>query len=136
MKAVLERCRLLLPPPVREIHPLPYLAPALDAGMATLFAEELIEAMKYLNQPQFYTQTEDPSEHNIWLGAADDVILRKRGVEFVDGTAPGSLPFWGRPLIKISLSTLPANCSRRICTYSCLRKTKARPSPINSWMPA
>lgn len=89
MKAVLERCRLLLPPPVREIHPLPYLAPALDAGMATLFAEELIEAMKYLNQPDLYTQTEDPSEHNIWLGAADDVILRKRGVEFVDGTAPG-----------------------------------------------
>ena len=25
----------------------------------------------------------------IWLGAADDTILRKRGVEFVDGTAPG-----------------------------------------------
>jgi acetyl-CoA synthase len=25
----------------------------------------------------------------IWLGAADDAIMRKRGVEFVDGTAPG-----------------------------------------------
>jgi acetyl-CoA synthase len=89
MEAVLKRCKSLLPPPVREEHPLPYLAPALDAGMATLFAEELIEAIRYLEQPDFYIQGEDPTDSNIWLGAADDVILRKRGVEFVDGTAPG-----------------------------------------------
>lgn len=89
MAAVLKRCRNLLPPPVREINHLPYLAPALDAGMAALFAEEIIEAIRYLEQPDFYTRTEDPSGTNIWLGAADDVILRKRGVEFVDGTAPG-----------------------------------------------
>jgi acetyl-CoA synthase len=85
----LERCRTLLPPPVREEHHLPYLAPALDAGMATFFAEELLEAIRYLETPDFYTKTEDPTDNNIWLGAADDVILRKRGVEFVDGTAPG-----------------------------------------------
>ncbi|MGD9116222.1 MAG: acetyl-CoA decarbonylase/synthase complex subunit alpha/beta [Dehalococcoidia bacterium] len=89
MEPVLKRCKSLLPPPVREVHPLPYLAPALDAGMATLFAEELSEAIRYLETPDFYTKTEDPVEGNIWLGAADDVILRKRGVEFVDGTAPG-----------------------------------------------
>jgi len=89
MEPVLKRCRFLLPPPVREEHPLPYLAPALDAGMATLFAEELIEAIRYLETPDFYTKQEDPADSNIWLGAADDVILRKRGVEFVDGTAPG-----------------------------------------------
>jgi acetyl-CoA synthase len=89
MESVLKRCKTLLPPPVREEHPLPYLAPALDAGMATLFAEELIEAIRYLETPDFYTKTEDPVDGNIWLGAADDIILRKRGVEFVDGTAPG-----------------------------------------------
>ena len=89
MEQVLERCKSLLPPPVREIHPLPYLAPALDAGMATFFAEEIIEAIRYLKQPDFYTKTEDPTDDNIWLGAADDVTLRKRGIEFVDGTAPG-----------------------------------------------
>jgi acetyl-CoA synthase len=89
MDSVLKRCKTLLPPPVREEHPLPYLAPALDAGMATLFAEELIEAIRYLETPDFYTKTEDPVDGNIWLGAADDIILRKRGVEFVDGTAPG-----------------------------------------------
>ena len=89
MEAVLKRCKSLLPPPVREKHPLPYLAPALDAGMATFFAEEIIEAIRYLEQPDFYTKGEEVSDNNIWLGAADDVILRKRGVEFVDGTAPG-----------------------------------------------
>jgi len=89
MEPVLKRCKSLLPPPVRETCPLPYLAPALDAGMATFFAEELIETIRYLEQPDFYTKQEDPTDSNIWLGAADDVILRKRGIEFVDGTAPG-----------------------------------------------
>jgi acetyl-CoA synthase len=89
MKPVLERCRVLLPPMVREKTPLPYLAPALDAGMATFFAEEIIEAIRYLRDPNFYTKQEDPTDSNIWLGAADDIIFRKRGIEFVDGTAPG-----------------------------------------------
>ncbi|NIQ39811.1 MAG: CO dehydrogenase/CO-methylating acetyl-CoA synthase complex subunit beta [Proteobacteria bacterium] len=89
MGPVLERCRSLLPPPVKEHSPLPYLAPALDAGMATFFAEEIMEAIRYLKEPNFYTAQEDPAEDNLWLGAADDVILRKRGIEFVDGTAPG-----------------------------------------------
>jgi acetyl-CoA synthase len=89
MEAVLERCRRILPPPVKANHPLPYLGPALDAGMATFFAEEIIEAIRYLETPNFYTKLEDPLPDNLWLGAADDVILRKRGVEFVDGTAPG-----------------------------------------------
>jgi len=89
MEQVLKHCQQLLPPPVRETHPLPYLAPALDAGMATLFAGEISEAIRYLETPDFYVHGEDPANHNIWLGAADDIILRKRGVEFVDGTAPG-----------------------------------------------
>jgi acetyl-CoA synthase len=89
MEPVLKKCRILLPPLVRETHPLPYLAPALDAGMATFWAEELLEAIRYLEKPNFYLRGEDVTLDNIWLGAADDVIMRKRGVEFVDGTAPG-----------------------------------------------
>jgi len=89
MKPVLDRCRALLPPFVKEKTALPYLAPALDAGMATFFAEEIIEAVRYLEAPNFYTKMEDITADNIWLGAANDVIFRKRGVEFVDGTAPG-----------------------------------------------
>ena len=89
MKPVLDRCKSLLPPMVHEKYHLPYLGPALDAGMATLFAEELSEGIRYLNEPNFYLTDEDVTADNIWLGAANDIILRKRGVEFVDGTAPG-----------------------------------------------
>jgi len=89
MEAVLKKCKVILPPPVKELHPLPYLAPALDAGMVTFFAEEMFEAIRYLENPKFYVRGEDPTDDNIWLGAADDIILRKRGIEFVDGTAPG-----------------------------------------------
>jgi len=89
MELILKRCRLLLPPFVKEDVHLPYLAPALDAGMATFFAEEIIEAIRYQEDPSFYVTGEDPMDGKIWLGAADDVILRKRGIEFVDGTAPG-----------------------------------------------
>jgi acetyl-CoA synthase len=89
MEAVLKKCHALLPPPVKVEHHLPYLGPTLDAGMVTFWAEEIIEAIRYLENPDFYIRGEDISDSNIWLGAADDVIMRKRGVEFVDGTAPG-----------------------------------------------
>jgi len=89
MEQVLKRGKSLLPPLVKETCHLPYLGPALDAGMVTLFNCELTEALRYVEQPDFYTKQEDPTDDNIWLGAADDVILRKRGVEFVSGVAPG-----------------------------------------------
>jgi acetyl-CoA synthase len=80
-RPVLEEIQRLVPPLVDDKLWLPYLGPALDAGMATLYAEEIIEACKYLIGPNPVS--------GIWLGAADDVILRERGIEFVDGTAPG-----------------------------------------------
>jgi acetyl-CoA synthase len=86
---ILDRSEQLIPPLVREKTHLPYLGPVLDAGMASLFNYEIIEAIRYLEEPDFYLPAEDPTEDKLWLGAADDVILRKRGVEFVDGTAPG-----------------------------------------------
>jgi len=86
---VFQRTRRLLPCPVGDSMHLPYLAPALDSGMAALFYEEIEEAIRYLEKPDFYLRGEDVDDDNIWLGAASDVILRKRGVEFVDGSAPG-----------------------------------------------
>jgi acetyl-CoA synthase len=91
-KKPLEFARKLLPPHVKKDVHLPYLGPLLDAGMAALFAEEIVEAIRYVETPDFYQpEVEDPDVDNgkIWLGAADDAIMRKRGVEFVDGTAPG-----------------------------------------------
>jgi acetyl-CoA synthase len=89
MEQVLEHARELLPEGPAERLWTPYLGTALDAGVATLFAEEIIESLRYLLQPGFYTETDAPTADNLWLGAADDVIMRERGVEFVDGTAPG-----------------------------------------------
>ena len=97
MEGILKMTKNLLPPFVKEKHHLPYLGPVLDAGMATFFAEEMYEAIRYIENPNIYVQGEDPTDDNIWLGAADDIIMRKRGVEFVDGTAPGFAAMLGAP---------------------------------------
>ncbi|MBM4302641.1 MAG: CO dehydrogenase/CO-methylating acetyl-CoA synthase complex subunit beta [Deltaproteobacteria bacterium] len=89
---VMERCKALLPPvPAEKMH-LPYLGPGLDAGLATLLAEEIFEAIRYVEDPDFYVGGEEvysKGDTNIWVGAAADTIFRKRGIEFVDGSAPG-----------------------------------------------
>ncbi|MBW2707823.1 MAG: CO dehydrogenase/CO-methylating acetyl-CoA synthase complex subunit beta [Deltaproteobacteria bacterium] len=91
MKEPLEIARGLLPPHIKGKNWLPFLGPLLDAGMAGIISFEIIEALRYLNEPDFYLHAEDPDidAGKIWLGAADDTIFRKRGVEFVDGSAPG-----------------------------------------------
>ncbi len=81
LRQALKLAGELLPTPPGEEVWLPYLGPALDAGVAALFACEIIEACKYAAGP-------DPVG-GIWLGAASDVIMRERGIEFVDGSAPG-----------------------------------------------
>ncbi|MBW1798556.1 MAG: CO dehydrogenase/CO-methylating acetyl-CoA synthase complex subunit beta, partial [Deltaproteobacteria bacterium] len=91
LKKPMEFARGLLPPHIKGKNHLPYLGPLLDAGMAALFAYEVSEAIRIFNEPDFYIPQEDPDIEagKIWVGPADDTILRKRGVEFVDGSAPG-----------------------------------------------
>ncbi|MCG8688997.1 MAG: CO dehydrogenase/CO-methylating acetyl-CoA synthase complex subunit beta [Desulfobacterales bacterium] len=91
LKKPMDFARGLLPPHIRLKNWLPYLGPLLDAGMAGIISYEVKEALRYLNDPDFYIAQEDPDVDNgkLWVGAADDTILRKRGVEFVDGSAPG-----------------------------------------------
>jgi acetyl-CoA synthase len=88
---VMERVRTLLPPHMKTTIHVPYLGHTLDAGMAAILAEEIAEAIRYVEDPDFYTMEEDPDigAGQIWVGAAHDVIMRKRGIEFVDGSAPG-----------------------------------------------
>jgi len=76
----LTQAKQLLPPlPAQQLW-LPYLGDALDAGIATLIAEEIIEALKHLNGYKL----ESP-----WLGFTDDAILRTQGIKLVDGRMPG-----------------------------------------------
>ena len=80
-KIVMDEAKKILPQIPADKTWIPYLGGTLDAGIATLWAEEIIEAIKYIDGPS-------PVE-GIWLGAATDVIIRERGIEFVDGSAPG-----------------------------------------------
>lgn len=89
LKELLQEAKKLLPPLPDDKLWLPYLGHTLDAGMATLFADEIIEAIKYTQNPLPYLPEPNPRNEHLWLGAANDVILRERGIEFVDGTAPG-----------------------------------------------
>jgi acetyl-CoA synthase len=59
---------------------LPYLGHTLDAGMATLFAEEMIVALRYLYG------TEPQKDCN---GFFTDTIMRTLGIQLVDGRMPG-----------------------------------------------
>jgi len=86
---LLQEAKRLLPPIPDENLWVPYLGHTLDAGMAALFADEIIEAVKYTEEPLPYLLKANPEDGRLWLGAATDVIMRERGIEFVDGTAPG-----------------------------------------------
>ncbi|MHB1347139.1 MAG: acetyl-CoA decarbonylase/synthase complex subunit alpha/beta [Candidatus Humimicrobiaceae bacterium] len=78
---VINEAKKILPQIPADKNWIPYLGGTLDAGISTLWAEEIIEAIKYIDGPS-------PAD-GIWLGAATDVIIRERGIEFVDGSAPG-----------------------------------------------
>ncbi|HCS49254.1 MAG: CO dehydrogenase/CO-methylating acetyl-CoA synthase complex subunit beta [Candidatus Aminicenantes bacterium RBG_19FT_COMBO_58_17] len=89
LRDLLAEAKELLPPVPSDNLWLPYLGNTLDAGMATLFADEIIEAIKYTRTPLPYLPETHPKDGRLWLGAANDVIMRERGIEFVDNTAPG-----------------------------------------------
>ncbi|MDP2990273.1 MAG: CO dehydrogenase/CO-methylating acetyl-CoA synthase complex subunit beta, partial [Kiritimatiellota bacterium] len=96
MRTALNGAKDLLPQRPAENVWLPYLGNALDAGVAALFACEIIEACKTVVGPA--------PAHGIWLGAANDIIMRERGIEFVDGTAPGFAAITGAaPTNKIAV---------------------------------
>jgi acetyl-CoA synthase len=86
---LLEEAKKLLPPLPTDKLWVPYLGHTLDAGMAALFADEIIEAIKYTQNPLPYLTEANPDDETLWIGAANDIIMRERGIEFVDGTAPG-----------------------------------------------
>lgn len=78
---IMDYAKSLLPPLPSENLWLPYLGPTLDAGMATLFAEEVIEVLKYA--------LDSSPTHDYWVGFTTDAILREQGIKLVDGRMPG-----------------------------------------------
>ncbi len=95
LKPVLEHCKTLLhtPPPGKTW--LPYLGETLDAGVATLLAEEGVMALRFVygQEPQKMpglelTGTSAPGPGYL-NGPIDDIQLRSWGIQLVDGRMPG-----------------------------------------------
>jgi len=80
MSIVMDEIKSLLREEPSEKIWLPYLGDALDSGIATLLAEEIIVALRYLYG------TEPQPDCN---GFFSDTILRTLGIRLVDGRMPG-----------------------------------------------
>ncbi len=102
---VIERARSLLHPLPADSMWLPYLGETLDSGVATLFAEEAMEGVRFVRkqEPQIIklgngqqhgerftsgalTAHGDKMKLN---GPIDDIQLRAWGIQLVDGRMPG-----------------------------------------------
>ena len=102
---VLEHARGLLHPVPPDARWTPYLGETLDSGMATLFAEEIIMALKFVYglQPEpmpglelagstSFTSPDNgggPGADGHLNGPIDDIQLRSWGIQLVDGRMPG-----------------------------------------------
>ncbi|MDO8670151.1 MAG: acetyl-CoA decarbonylase/synthase complex subunit alpha/beta [Dehalococcoidia bacterium] len=84
LKVPMAHARSLLPLPVKNRLWLPYLGETLDAGMATLFAEEIIEGIRFTDGTQ-----PEQSHGYTYNGPIDDIQLRSWGLALVDGRMPG-----------------------------------------------
>ncbi|MCB9152719.1 MAG: CO dehydrogenase/CO-methylating acetyl-CoA synthase complex subunit beta [Caldilineae bacterium] len=105
LEPVLKHARDLLHPIPSDCRWMPYLGETLDSGMATLFAAEAIEAVRFVrgDEPQripgfhmtggSFTSPDagaNGSGGNGYLnGPIDDVQLRSWGIALVDGRMPG-----------------------------------------------
>jgi len=86
MKVALGMAKELLHQEPEEHIWKPYLGEALDSGMATLFAEEIILALRYINGLEPVVDTETGYVYN---GFITDTIQRNLGIQLVDGRMPG-----------------------------------------------
>ncbi|MFH1622769.1 MAG: CO dehydrogenase/CO-methylating acetyl-CoA synthase complex subunit beta, partial [Candidatus Omnitrophota bacterium] len=77
---ILAHAKSLLPQEPSEKLWLPYLGDALNAGMATLFSEEILMALRYL----YGQEPQDGCN-----GFFSDTVLRSLGIQLVDGRMPG-----------------------------------------------
>jgi acetyl-CoA synthase len=79
---------------------LPYLGETLDSGVATLFAEEIIEGVRFVRSEQPERISLDSllkksdvvgatNGHYVLNGPIDDIQLRTWGIQLVDGRMPG-----------------------------------------------
>lgn len=86
MKVALSMAREMLHEEPEENVWRPYLGEALDSGMATLFLEEILMALRYINGLE---PAVDEETGYVYNGFITDTIQRNLGIQLVDGTMPG-----------------------------------------------
>lgn len=86
MKEGLKMAQDLLHADPEETLWKPYLGEALDSGMATLFAEEIWLALRYIEGLE---PCKDPETGYVYNGFITDTIQRNLGIQLVDGRMPG-----------------------------------------------
>lgn len=86
MEVALGMAKEMLHPEPEENLWKPYLGETLDSGMATLFAEEIILALRYIEGLE---PAKDPDTGFEYNGFITDTIQRNLGIQLVDGSMPG-----------------------------------------------
>jgi len=132
MADALEMTREMLQAEPDDVMWKPYLGEALDSGMATLFAEEIWLALRYIEGLE---PVKDPETGFVYNGFITDTIQRNLGVQLVDGTMPGFAAIIGaapdddtavnivRELQEKNILTfLSGNLNGESCTKQLLRK--------------
>ncbi|TAN45420.1 MAG: CO dehydrogenase/CO-methylating acetyl-CoA synthase complex subunit beta [Nitrospirae bacterium] len=93
----------------------PYLGEALDSGMATLFAEEIILAIRYIYGLE---PCKDPETGYVYNGFITDTIQRNLGIQLVDGTMPGFAAILGAaPSDDIAVNIVRELQEKKILTF-------------------
>jgi len=83
--------------------------------MATLFAEEILLALRYINGLE---PCKDPETGYVYNGFITDTIQRNLGVQLVDGTMPGFAAIIGAaPTDDIAVSIVRGLQERNILTF-------------------
>jgi acetyl-CoA synthase len=94
---------------------------ALAAGEITMVSAEIVEALKYIDNPEPYSGTD-------YCGFVPDRILRKLGIAFVDDTIPGCAVFIGKANDPDKLKAMIRDCQNKgmliIATYDIIKQLK------------
>jgi acetyl-CoA synthase len=114
LKEQLQEARSLLKPVPSEKINLPYLGAGLDAGVATMFAQEVLVALRTANG----YKTPDG-----YQGFISDTIMRELGIQLVDGRMPGFALILGpAPTTEIAVETVRELQKRSILTFLCANR--------------
>ena len=114
LKPQVEHARELLKPLPSDELWLPYLGDGLDAGAATMLAQEALVALRTVNGQQT-----PPG----WQGFISDTIMRELGIQLVDGRMPGFAAILGpAPTTEIAVKVVRDLQERNILVFLCANR--------------